>query len=425
MQSRLVPALVAGIVLAMGAAACGKGGDDSSASSATTGGAAGAVKTGPGVTAEVIRIGELSDLSGVFAPLATAFTQAQRQYWKQVNASGGICGRQIKLRVKDHAYDVQKGVSLYRDIEPDVAAISQLVGSPIAAALLPSLQRDKMLAILAAWPPSLLRAENLGIIGATYDVEAINGVEWLMQNKGLKKGDAIGDLFFEGDFGEGGLVGVKHAAEQFGLEVVEQKVKATDDDMSGAVAAFKRAGVKAIWVTTGPRQLASLAGVAKSVGLDVPIGTNGPAFAPQLLDTPVGNTLAENVTVFSGGAPYAADEPAVAKARAAYEKAYPKGVAQQSVITGYAQAEVMRHVLDRACENKDLSREGLITAFRQLSGVDLGGLVAGDLDFTKVGAPSGTTVYALDVDRTADGGLKAVGAPLASDTAKNYRPAGS
>ena len=130
-----------------------------------------------------------------------------------------------------------------------------------------------------------------------YDVEAINGVDWLMKDKGLKKGDKIGDLYFEGDYGEGGLNGVKYAAQKAGLKVVEQKIKATDTDMSGQVAAFKRAGVKAIWMTVGPQQLASAAGVAKATGLDVPIGGNGPVFSPTLLGTAVGPTLEKNLTV--------------------------------------------------------------------------------------------------------------------------------
>jgi hypothetical protein len=138
-------------------------------------------------------------------------------------------------------------------------------------------------------------------------------------------------------------------------------------------------------VTTAPGQLASLAGVAKSIGLDVPIGTNGPVFAPQLLDTPVGDTLDKNVTVFNGGASYAADLPEAKQVAADYEKAYPKGVPQQAVMTGWSQAQITKAVLDKACENKDLSREGIVTAFRELKDVDTGGLVAGELDFTQVG----------------------------------------
>jgi ABC-type branched-subunit amino acid transport system substrate-binding protein len=218
-------------------------------------------------------------------------------------------------------------------------------------------------------------------------------------------------------------VGVKYAAEKHGLKLVEQKIKATDEDMSGAVAKFKREGVKAIWVTTAPGQLASLAGVAKSSGLDVPIGTNGPVFAPQLLKTPVGDTLAKNVTVFNSNVSYGADNPAVKKLAAAYEKAYPKGVPQQAVVTGYSEAQVMDEVLKKACENKDLSRAGLVTAFRQLSGVDTQGLVAGDLDFTKIGQSSTKAVYAHDVDKAAPGGLKTVGDVLSYPTAENYERA--
>ncbi len=421
MKSRIarLTAIVLTSLLALTVAACGKAEDEGGGGGA----AAGEVKTGPGITADTITLGQLTDLSGVFAPLATAFTQAQELFWKERNAAGGICGRKIKLVNKDAAYDVQKAVSLYRDTEPDIAAVSQVVGSPIIAALLPTLERDNMLAVAAAWPPAFLDAKSVAIVGATYDLEAINGIEWLMENKGLKKGDTIGDLYFEGDFGEGGLVGVKYAAEQFGLKVVEQKIKATDEDMSGAAAKFKREGVKAIWVTTAPGQLASLAGVAKSIGLDVPIGTNGPVFAPQLLKTPVGDTLAENVTVFNSNATYASDSPAVRKLAADYEKAYPKGVPQQAVVTGYSEAQVMASILEKACENKDLSRQGIVDAFRQLSGVKTEGLVAGDLDFTQIGQSSSKAVFAHDVDKEAPGGLKTVGEVLQYETAENYKRA--
>ena len=101
------------------------------------GSGSGDVKTGPGVTADTITIGQLTDLTGVFAPLATAFTQAQELYFSEQEP---VCGRKVKLVTKDTAYDVQKSVSLYRDLEPDVAALSQVVGSPTIAALLPSLR---------------------------------------------------------------------------------------------------------------------------------------------------------------------------------------------------------------------------------------------------------------------------------------------
>ena len=422
MNDRIARLLAIGftLMLMVAVGACGKGEDEETAGG---GEASGELKTGPGVTADTISLGEITDLSGVFAPVASAFTQAQELFWKKQNAAGGVCDRTVKLIAKDAAYDVQKSVSLYRDVEPDVAAISQIVGSPAIAALLPTFEQDSMLALAAAWPPAFLDAKPVGIIGATYDLEAINGIEWMMENKGLKEGDKIGDLYFEGDFGEGGLIGVKHIAEEKGLEVVEQKIKATDEDMSAAAATFKREGVKAIWVTTAPGQLASLVGILASQKFNVPIGTNGPVFAPQLLDTPVGPALDKLVTVFNSSAGYGADIESVRTVADAYEKEYPKGVPQQAVIVGYAEAQVMHEVLKRACENKDLTREGIVNAFRELDAVDTGGLVAGNLDFSQVGQSSTKAVYAHDVKKGAPGGLETVGDVLDYESAQNYERA--
>jgi ABC-type branched-subunit amino acid transport system substrate-binding protein len=420
MSPRLARVIATGVLLAAvpALAACGKSSSGGGSESA------GGVKGGPGVTDKTITLGVQTDLSGTFAALGEVITQADKLYWDEQNKAGGVCGRQVKLIIKDHGYDPQTAVTQYRDIASQVAALQQVVGSPVSAALLPTWEQDNMLALLAAWPPSLLNHEVIGVIGASYDIEAINGIDWLMKNKGLKEGDAIGDLYFEGDYGEGGLIGVKYAAKQHNLKVVEQKIKATDTDMSAAASAFKRAGVKAIWVTTGPKQLASLAGVAKSQGLNVPIGGNGPVFSPLLLGTPVAKTLEQNLTVFSGTAPISLNNPAVSKAAAAYKHAYPKGTPQQAVITGFAEGEVMKAALQKACDSKDLSRENIVKSFRQLSNVDTGGFIAAPLNFNAVGQPSEKPVYVLQIDRAAAGGERALGGPYLSPTAKAYKPGG-
>src|SRR3954469_1922997 len=348
------------ILAALAIAACGKSSSSSTGSSSSEGG----IKTGPGVTASTIRLGVLTDLSGGLAPLGQALTQGQQAYWKEKNQAGGVCNRKVTLTVKDHGYDPQKAVTLYRDMSTNILGLQQLLGSPITAALLPSLERDSMYSALAAWPPSLLKSKVIEITGATYDYEAINGIDWLMKNKGLKEGDKIGDIYFEGDYGEGGLAGVKHAAQEHKLQVVEQKIKATDVDMTGQVAALKRAGVKAIWLTTGPKQLASVAGVAKAQGLNVPIAGNGPIYSPLLLKTPVGKTIEDNVTVFAATAPISLDKPDVQKAKSAYTKYFPKGLPQASVVAGWAEGEVMNQVLKKACDNKDLTRVGNLVALR-------------------------------------------------------------
>ncbi|NEE53011.1 ABC transporter substrate-binding protein, partial [Streptomyces sp. SID8455] len=117
------------------------------------------------------------------------------------------------------------------------------------------------------------------------------------------EGDKIGHVYFEGDYGENALTGSKHAAKEAGLTVVEQKIKPTDNDMTAQVAALKQAGVKAVVVSAGPRQAASLVGVAAATGFNVPVVGNNSAYAPQLLKTQAGPALLKDYYIASSTLP--------------------------------------------------------------------------------------------------------------------------
>jgi ABC-type branched-subunit amino acid transport system substrate-binding protein len=410
----LAVSLVAAVLVA-----CGSKGTEETSSS----GESGDIKVGPGVTDTTIKLGALTDLSGVFAPLAEPLTQANQLYWKQRNADGGVCDRKVELEIKDHGYDPQKAVVQYRDFSGDILGLQQLLGSPVTAALLPTLTDDSMIALLSAWPSSLLSNDNIIIVGTTYDVEMINGLDYLKEEGKIKSGDAIGHLYFEGEYGENGLKGSKYFASENDMKVVEQKIKATDEDMSGQVAAFKRAGVKAIAVTTAPTQLASVAGLAAAQGMNVPIVGNNPTYDPALLESPAAEAVKANTYISGSIAPWTLDEPEVQKVSQEFKAAYPKSTPKASVQFGWAQAEVMYQILNKACENKDLTREGLIKAAHELSAVDTGGLIAGPLDYTQTGQPATRAVYIV---RPADvpGGLKALPDTFESETAKSYDVAG-
>jgi ABC-type branched-subunit amino acid transport system substrate-binding protein len=409
-------------LLLVALAGCGSKGQSNNASSG--GGGSGAVKTGPGVTGKTITLGVLTDLSGVFAPLGKPIMQANQLFWKEKNAQGGVCGRTVNLVVKDHGYDPQKAVVQYRELSNQVAGLQQLLGSPITAALLPSLKSDQMVSLLAAWPSSLLPNDNIIITGTTYDVEMINGLDYLLQQGKLKKGDKIGHIYFEGEYGENGLKGSKYFAQKNGMTVVEQKIKATDEDMSGQVAALKRAGVKAIAFTTAPTQLASAAGIAASQGLNVPLMGNNPTFDPALLKTPAAKALEANAYVVSSIAPFNLDKPAVQKVASDYSEAYPKEVPKGSAPFGYMQSQLMFNILNQACKDKDLSRAGLVKAAHQLKGIDTGGLTAAPLDYTTIGQPSERAVY-IAQPANVPGGLKALPQTFESDTAKSYQVGGT
>ncbi|HEY7487801.1 MAG TPA: ABC transporter substrate-binding protein [Streptosporangiaceae bacterium] len=415
---RLVTSIA--LLVALTATACTKGGGE------TGQGSAGGIKAGPGVTADTVRLGALLDLTAVFAANSKSIAEGMRLYWDGRNQAGGICGRKVQLDIQDHGYDPQKAVALYRQSSGNVLAYQAILGSPVISALLPSIQQDKVLAGMAAWTSQVLPNQYVQITGATYDIDMINGIDFLMREKGLKKGDKIGHVYFEGDYGENALKGSKYAAAQAGLTVVEQKIKPTDTDLSSQVAALSRAGVKAILLSAAGPQTTSVASVAKSSGLDVPIVGNAPVFTPQLLQTPAAAALKANLYVVTALAPPALPAPGVRQFLQAFQARYPKSVPiQNGSLFGYAASQVTGAALDQACKNKDLTRQGLVNALHSLKAYDTRGLVAGPLDYSNTAQPPTRMTYISKVNADAPGGLETVGDPYVSAGAKNYRFSGS
>ncbi|MEV7996614.1 ABC transporter substrate-binding protein [Streptomyces sp. NPDC086077] len=361
------------------------------------------VKSGPGVTDKTVRLGALTDLTGPYATLGKSIVQAQQMWADETNADGGICGRKVEIVVEDHGYDVQKAVTAYADISADVVALPQVIGSPVVAALIDDIEQDHMLTFPQAWAASLLGKDSVQVLGTTYDVDMIAAVDFLTRTKGLKKGDKIGHVYFEGDYGANALEGSTWAAERAGLTVTGQKIKATDTDLTAQVSALRAAGVKAVLVSAGPAQTASLAGVAASRGLRVPIVSSAPGFAPQLMKTPAAKALEAMLHVVSAAPAVSSDLPGVKSMVAAYEKKYPGSLVDSGVLSGYNAAQLMGADLKKACEAGSLAREDVVKAHRSQKNVDTG--LGTPQNFSDVNAPASLSTYVLRPDAKALGAL--------------------
>lgn len=388
-------------------------------SDAEDGGGKGGVKTGEGVTDSVIRLGALTDMTGVYASLGKSVTQAQQLWVKQTNAAGGICDRKIELTVRDHGYDPQKAVAGYTELEPKVLGFVQFIGSPFVAAVEQRIDgQDKGLVLPQAWSANLVGSKYIRVIGATYDVETINAIDYLLAEKRIAKGDRIGHVYFEGDYGENALAGSKYAAKQAGLTVVEQKIKPTDNDMTAQVSALKQAGVKAVVVSAGPRQAASLVGVAAATGLKVPVIGNNSAYAPQLLATQAGPALMKDYYVAASTLPIGDPGAGPAKLSKEYAAAYPKDGLDNGVIAGYTAADLYGDALKKACAAKDLTREGIDKALLTIT--DFGGDFGVSHDFSDPAAPSTRESVIMKPDDGTPGGLKVVRPAQAAAAAESF-----
>jgi ABC-type branched-subunit amino acid transport system substrate-binding protein len=362
---RSASAVLLAAVLITSAAGCSTKAQNNSSSGGSN---AANVKTDKGIEGKTITMGVLTDLTGVFAALGKDLTNANTLYWKNHKVCNSYS---VKLNVQDTGYVPQTGVQLYSSMKDSILAMQQTIGSPINAALAPQYQADSIVNFPSAWSKTLTQIPGTGVVGATYDVEISNGYDYLFKKGLLKQGDTVGHIYFEGEYGANGLAGSKAVAAAKGLKVVEAQIKSTDQDMSSQITQFKAAGVDLIALTVAPTQLASVATVAESQGLDVPILGSNPVFAPGLLQGPAANWLKSHLYVASPVSSFDANPDLLKK----YEAAYPDATPSLGVIVGTGMSEIMKEVLDSACDNGDLTREGVVSAFNDLKEVDTGGLV--------------------------------------------------
>ncbi len=407
--------LAGALASAMVLAGCGSTADQTTEAGAGAGG----VTTDVGVDDTTITLGVMGDNTGPFKNLGAGLNAGNQLWADDVNAAGGICDRQIALEVVDHGYKADTAKTLYPQLEPKVLGMVQLLGSPVLAALKQNLIDDNMLAAPASWSSEVLNNPSIMMIGTTYDLEIVNGLAYMQQQGLIADGDTIGHIYIDGEYGGNGLKGSQYYAQQHGMTVREAKITSTDNDLTGIVTGLRGDGVKAIVLTTTPSQTASALAANSALGLNVPVLGNNPTFDPALLDSPAADALG-NLYVAASSPPFSSQTPKAVEVANAYKESYPGSPLNAGVHTGYVEGMVWQAVLERACENGDLSRAGVAEALTTLDAVNTEDLVT-ELDYSSPGSPPTRGVYIAQVDPAAEGGLTEVAPLFTAPEAEGYK----
>lgn len=362
------------------------------------------VKPGPGVTDSTISLGVLTDMSGPFAPTALIRIKGYELFIDELNARGGICGRKIELTTKDHGFTVQRALDGYFELEPKVLGFLDITGAGMTAAIAPDLIQTRALAAPVSWSAALLGNPHMMIVGGTYDIDVMNGLDHLKREGVIADGDTIGHVHVEGDFGSNALEGSTFAARQWGMTLVEKPVTEAARDLGAQIAALKAQDAKAVVLSTSPAQTALAVAAAAGLGWDVPFLVNVAGFDPAILKSPAAEAVMKQVRVVSPIAPYGADAAGPQAVAKAFEAHHPDLEANGAVNHGYAVAMAFAAVLEKACAEEDLTRDGVLRAFQDTNGVETSGLT-GQLRFSLAGRPSATQSYMARPDDEVKGGL--------------------
>ncbi|TWP50734.1 ABC transporter substrate-binding protein [Lentzea tibetensis] len=365
------------------------------------------MRSGVGVTESSIALGVLTDMTGPFKSSAILRIRGYELYLDQVNQRGGVCGRKIELKQKDHGFDVQRALDGYFELEPQVLGFIDVAGAQMTAAIEPDLMQTRALTVPGSWAAALLGNPHMMIVGTTYDLDVLNGLDHYRRTGVIKQGDTVGHVYIKGNYGDNALDGTKFAATNWGMNVSEQPIGDSTADLTTQITALKTAGAKAVVLSTTPPQTAIAVGIAARIGWDVPFLASAVGFDPAILESPAAAAVQKQVLIASPVAPFVADAPGPREVRDGYQAKFPGEKASINVVHGYVVAMAYVAVLEKACGKNDLTRDGVLRAFHDTNGIDTKGITS-PLRFSLVGRPSATQSYIVRPDAGVPGGLSVV-----------------
>ena len=376
------------------------------------------LKTDYGVTDTEIVLGALTDASGPFKVGGVLGIHGNQLWVDEVNAAGGICGRQIVLDVRDTGYKADTAIPLYDSLKTESVGLIQIIGSAVFAALKQKMITDQIMAASPTIASVNLDSEVMLSVGTTFDVESINALSFMQEQGKLPEGGKVGAIYMNNEAGQNSFAGVQAYAKDHDIEVMEAAISPTDTDLTTTVTKFKAAGVDLVYVAVPPAATTSTAVAMASQGLEVPLVGFNASFQPSSLTDPGVVSALQNFYFASSNVAWNSD--AAAPLRTTYEAAGVQDDPANSIITGYLSGLAWGAVLEQACEDGDMTHAGVMEARKKVTSVDTKGLT-GDLDLSDPGAPVNRVTGIAQIDPEAPGALKQILEPTASEPAETYK----
>ncbi len=200
--------------------------------------------TNRGVNDTEVVLGVYTDLSGPTAIWGVGATNAARMRFDEVNANGGVHGRQIRYVVEDTSYQVPKAMSAANKLvnRDDVLAILMGVGTPLNNAIMPMLFENGVLNLFPisggrqmVEPFHPLKFTQRGV----YYNEVRAAVKYFVESKGRTTPCVI---YQDTDYGLEILEGATDQAEAMDLSIAEVSAhKPTDSEFTAAILRLKSA----------------------------------------------------------------------------------------------------------------------------------------------------------------------------------------
>lgn len=249
---------VLGVTLGIAAFAAGCGGDDEAASGE-----------------EPIKIGGIFDLTGPTSDVGVAYADGIKDYVDQLNAEGGIEGREVELISDDYAYEVPLAEQLYSRLKSEEVLAVQGWGTADTEALSPQITQDQIPYFSASYSANVADPAETPfnfVPGMTYSDQIRVLLDYVAEQSG---GEPTEVAVFHNDspFGESPLEdGQAHIEEQgyeIGYETYPMPAEATD--YASELSRAEQQGAEWIIIQNVATPSAQLAKDVQAQGIDAQV----------------------------------------------------------------------------------------------------------------------------------------------------------
>ncbi len=173
-----------------------------------------------GVTDDAILFGQSAAFSGPASELGTGMRAGILAAFNEVNAKGGVHGRQLELAFRDDAYEPEAAIENTAALieEDKVFALVGAVGTPTSRSAVPVAAALGTPYVAPFTGAEFLRSpeyRHILNVRASYYQETAEMVSHLVEDLGITR---IAVLFQDDSFGRAGFQGVKIALEERGME---------------------------------------------------------------------------------------------------------------------------------------------------------------------------------------------------------------
>lgn len=365
-----------------------------------------------------ISLGVITDLTGLFKGVGVPFNEGQKAFWKTVNDAGGIGGYEVDItsNVEDSTYDPDKHAAAYEKIKDNVAALAQSLGTAQTNAILGDAKDESMLVGPVSLGSNWIFEDIAIEVGTNYCAEAMNIVDYMVDTLKAKK---IAAVHFPGDYGDDAMVGARIAADARGVEFVDITTAPGAEEQAPAVSSLVKAKPDAVILSTGPIEMAAIVGGAYAAGFQKPYVGSIPTWNSAVLESAAGPAIEALYMQATAFPTWDADTPGSEAMRTAAGAAT---APNDWYNLGWAGAYVMKAVLEKAIDNDDLSREGIVEAATELTEVDSQGMLpAGSGNYAGDPNEAAVRVTQLNkVDKKAASKVSVAVQPFTGPTAEAY-----